>query len=72
MDPSDRSIHDGVLRRLDADGRHGDEEDDQFRLLEHDPEKWVPVFGKDHAQTKLSESDEQVSGKLIRKPQRGG
>jgi hypothetical protein len=19
------------------------------RLLEHDPEKWVPVFGKDHA-----------------------
>ena len=20
--------------------------------LEHDPEKWVPVFGKDHAQTK--------------------
>jgi hypothetical protein len=25
----------------------------QFRVsLEHDPEKWVPVFGKDHAQTK--------------------
>src|ERR1051325_7668159 len=21
-------------------------------MLEHDPEKWVPVFGKDHAQTK--------------------
>ncbi|HUN47967.1 MAG TPA: hypothetical protein VMU85_15655, partial [Stellaceae bacterium] len=21
-------------------------------LLEHDPEKWMPVFGKDHAQTK--------------------
>jgi hypothetical protein len=21
-------------------------------LLEHDPEKWEPVFGKDHAQTK--------------------
>jgi hypothetical protein len=20
--------------------------------LEHDPEKWEPVFGKDHAQTK--------------------
>jgi hypothetical protein len=20
--------------------------------LQHDPEKWVPVFGKDHAQTK--------------------
>jgi hypothetical protein len=22
------------------------------RLLEHDPEKWKPVFRKDHAQTK--------------------
>jgi hypothetical protein len=22
------------------------------RTLEHDPEKWEPVFGKDHAQTK--------------------
>ncbi len=22
------------------------------RVLEHDPEKWVPVFGKDHARTK--------------------
>jgi hypothetical protein len=22
------------------------------RSLEHDPEKWAPVFGKDHAQTK--------------------
>jgi hypothetical protein len=21
-------------------------------LVEHDPEKWEPVFGKDHAQTK--------------------
>jgi hypothetical protein len=23
-----------------------------FERLEHDPEKWKPVFGKDHAQTK--------------------
>jgi hypothetical protein len=22
------------------------------RFLEHDPEKWAPVFRKDHAQTK--------------------
>jgi hypothetical protein len=22
-----------------------------WRRLEHDPEKWKPVFGKDHAQT---------------------
>jgi hypothetical protein len=21
--------------------------------LEHDPEKWEPVFGKDHAQTRI-------------------
>jgi len=21
-------------------------------LIEHDPEKWIPVFRKDHAQTK--------------------
>src|SRR6185437_12164916 len=25
-------------------------------LLAHDPEKWAPVFGKDHAQAKCSES----------------
>jgi hypothetical protein len=24
----------------------------QTMTLEHDPEKWKPVFGKDHAQTK--------------------
>jgi hypothetical protein len=24
----------------------------RFRRLEHDPEKWKPVFRKDHAQTK--------------------
>jgi hypothetical protein len=23
----------------------------QVTWLEHDPEKWIPVFGKDHAQT---------------------
>jgi hypothetical protein len=28
-----------------------------IRRLEHDPEKWEPVFGKDHAQTKKLESD---------------
>jgi NAD(P)-dependent dehydrogenase (short-subunit alcohol dehydrogenase family) len=21
------------------------------KVLEHDPEKWIPVFGQDHAQT---------------------
>jgi hypothetical protein len=29
--------------------------------LEHDPEKWVPVFGKDHAPTK------QQSGMMVRR-----
>jgi hypothetical protein len=24
----------------------------KMKKLEHDPEKWVPVFRKDHAQTK--------------------
>jgi hypothetical protein len=28
------------------------EETRAYRLLEHDPEKWTPVFRKDHAQTK--------------------
>ncbi len=32
-------------------GRRGDG-------LEHDPEKWVPVFRKDHAQTKMIERDD--------------
>jgi hypothetical protein len=26
--------------------------------LEHDPEKWLPVFRKDHAQTKKIERDD--------------
>jgi hypothetical protein len=25
-----------------------------IHVLEHDPEKWEPVFGKDHAQTRNS------------------
>jgi hypothetical protein len=25
--------------------------------LEHDPEKWIPVFGLDHAQTKILDHD---------------
>jgi hypothetical protein len=43
-------------------------------LLEHDPEKWKPVFGEDHAQTKRLESEfhaiEQDS--RGRKPRRQG
>ena len=29
-----------------------------WRRIEHDPEKWVPVFRKDHAQTKIERDDD--------------
>src|ERR1700730_10991488 len=29
----------------------------ELACLEHDPEKWKPVFGKDHAQTKILDYD---------------
>ena len=43
------------------------------RSVEHDPEKWEPVFGKDHAQTKSQtwfdpiESDHGLGGGLLRR-----
>ena len=37
------------FRRVDVDGHHGDEENDQFRLLAHDTGMWTPGFHKDHA-----------------------
>ena len=37
-----------LSRRRHAVGR----DPPAHRLLKHDPEKWLPVFGKDHAQTK--------------------
>jgi hypothetical protein len=30
------------------------------RRLEHDPEKWEPAFGKDHAQTNNEQAAENV------------
>jgi hypothetical protein len=33
-------------------GRAGAEIHQRQADLEHDPEKWLPVFGKDHAQPK--------------------
>jgi hypothetical protein len=52
--------HADLLARMFDDaalavGQLGDFGDEDFRhgaSLEHDPEKWEPVFGKDHAQTK--------------------
>jgi hypothetical protein len=32
--------------------RFGEKGMRQCMILEHDPEKWEPVFGKDHAQIK--------------------
>jgi hypothetical protein len=34
------------------------------KAIEHDPEKWVPVFRKDHAQTKRW-SGMTIRGKVI-------
>src|SRR5476649_961618 len=47
-----------------------------FRRIEHDPEKWKPVFGKDHAQTKKAvfrrfsslSSGCMISSTLLREP----
>jgi len=41
--------------------------------LEHDPEKWAPVFGKDHAQKKLSDGSDstELDQTLARTRRRG-
>jgi hypothetical protein len=33
--------------------------------LEHDPEKWEPVFRKDHAQTKRYDHDAIFSNRIM-------
>jgi hypothetical protein len=33
--------------------------------LEHDPEKWKPVFRKDHAQTKRCDHDSILSNRIM-------
>jgi predicted kinase len=38
--------------KVDASGTPDDTARHAKAALEHDPEKWSPVFGKDHAQTK--------------------
>jgi hypothetical protein len=37
--------------------------------IEHDPEKWTPVFGQDHAQAKcmIPKSGHRFSGKIMLK-----
>jgi len=34
-------------------------------ILEHDPEKWTPVFRKDHAQTKRLDHDPISSNRIM-------
>jgi hypothetical protein len=41
------------------------------KKLEHDPEKWIPVFRKDHAQSK-SQSDNRFNMERLRSMQRPG
>src|SRR6266567_1431963 len=36
-----------------------------LRFLEHDPEKWEPVFRKDHAQTKISQDTTPASASTV-------
>jgi hypothetical protein len=35
------------------------------RALEHDPEKWKPVFRKDHAQTKRLDHDAILRNRIM-------
>jgi hypothetical protein len=39
-----------------------------LRLLEHDPEKWEPVFRKDHAQTKRGDHDPIQPNRIMISP----
>jgi NAD(P)-dependent dehydrogenase (short-subunit alcohol dehydrogenase family) len=39
----------GLRDRRPCRHRRRDDAEDDLRGLEHDPEKWIPVFGKDHA-----------------------
>jgi hypothetical protein len=52
-----QKFHKAIDRHLycDIGALHGQcaaEQCTGIKALEHDPEKWVPVFRKDHAQTK--------------------
>jgi len=43
-------IPDASRQRVDPELKyHGGGKIARLGVLEHDPEKWVPVFGKDHA-----------------------
>jgi hypothetical protein len=55
---------DHAQREIDFGRRAGDEVEGQGRGLKHDPEKWEPVSGKNHAQT-ISESEMTIQPKTI-------
>jgi hypothetical protein len=48
----------GIWRRGRLYTLAGVVEINQSAVLEHDPEKWAPVFRKDHAQRKKIERDD--------------
>ena len=68
LDGSVSSLYAPALNRADsraalgADHRRG-REAWRPRPLKHDPEKWEPVFGKDHARTNQIERDDRTSKK---------
>jgi hypothetical protein len=47
-----------LLAALKGSGR-------QLQRYGHDPEKWNPVFGQDHAQTKILDYDPIQSNRII-------
>jgi hypothetical protein len=50
---------DAIETQIDCNDASGDfiKEKLHSKSLEHDPEKWKPVFGKDHAQTQNLDPD---------------
>ena len=46
-----------VLKSMIPEGGHRFSEKIMLKCKEHDPEKWVPVFGKDHAQMQIKHAN---------------
>ena len=68
--PIAKSRHEGDLSKSDQQDRNGSTIGfglgrRRIFLLEYDPEKWRPVFGKDHAQTQNLDPD-PIQSKWIR------
>ena len=71
LDGSVSSLYAPALNRADSAGALGADhrrgrEAWRPRPLKHDPEKWEPVFGKDHARTNQIERDDDFEEKSSR------